>query len=98
MRAPPCGCQLKVSDLPLDLKEGYSIHVLSFSDKADARKLREKLKTAGYPAYIDTGYLRDMGKSYRVRVGKFVHESDAVKVKAKLAREENLTDLWILPK
>jgi cell division septation protein DedD len=90
--------ELDVSSLPLDLREGYAIHVLSYAAKSDAQALRTKLKNAGYPAFIETGTLQSKGRSYRVRVGKFVHEADALKVKAKLEKEESFSKLWILPK
>jgi cell division septation protein DedD len=89
---------LKVSDLPLDMVNGYAIHVRSYPSRDKAQAMRSRLKAAGYPAYVDPGKLRNKGRSYRVRVGKFVNEADARKVLEKLKTKDKYTQLWIVPK
>jgi DedD protein len=87
-----------VSDLPLNIKEGFSIHIQSYADRKEAQDMRGKLKEAGYPAYVDSRVVSDKGRTYSVRVGKFVNEADALKVKAKLEKEQNLKKTWIIRK
>jgi cell division septation protein DedD len=89
---------LDISALPLNIKEGYSIHIQSYVDRKEAQDMRGKLKEAGYPAYVDSKVISDKGRTYSVRVGKFVNEADALKVKAKLEKEQNLKKLWIIRK
>jgi hypothetical protein len=86
--------EINVSELPMDPKQGYSVHVRAYLDSKLAQEMRVKLKNAGYPAYIDTP---DKG-TYSVWVGKFVKESDAMKVKGKLEKEQNLKGLTIVRK
>ena len=49
----------------------YAVQVASFEKEAQARRMVEKLRRDGLPAYLRTSRVRGAGLRYRVRVGPF---------------------------
>lgn len=65
----------------------WVVQLGSFNSEKNARTLNEKLRKAGYPAFIEP-LKRDSGIAYRVRVGPELQRSGAQALKAKL--KENM--------
>ncbi len=54
----------------------WIVQLGSFTDEGNAQSLNEKLRKAGYPAFVEP--LKKNGKiSYRVRVGPEIKRSEA---------------------
>lgn len=65
--------------------ESWAVQVGSFSEQANAIRLRDSLRGKGYPAYVEQVKLAS-GTSYRVRVGPTLSRTDAEAIQAKLAK------------
>ncbi len=74
----------------------YTIQVGAFSSKAEAEKLKRRLKKKGYTVFINTS---KRGKIlYRVRVGRFLKRSDAEAAALKLSINEKLKTFIVTQK
>lgn len=72
-----------------DLPVSWVLQVASFREQANAEKLRDKLRDAGYKAY--TKYRSDVEpKMIRVMVGPVLERSEAEKIKASIAERHKL--------
>ena len=58
----------------------FAVQVFSFQDENRAKAASEKLKKEGYPAYVITQDLEEKGTWYRVRVGGFNSEKEAIEL------------------
>lgn len=67
--------------------ESWAVQVGSFSEQANASRLRDTLRGKGYPAYVEQVKLSS-GTAYRVRVGPVLTRTDAEAIQAKLAKIE----------
>lgn len=68
------------------IAEGFAVQVGALSKQADAEALRERIRKAGFPAYVErvqTG----SGTLWRVRVGPELQRANAEKVKIRLKTE-----------
>lgn len=65
--------------------ESWAVQVGSFSEQGNAGRLRDSLRSKGYPAYVEQVKLAS-GTSYRVRVGPTLSRTDAEAIQAKLAK------------
>ncbi|WP_127477462.1 SPOR domain-containing protein [Sulfurivermis fontis] len=65
--------------------ESWAVQVGSFSEQANASRLRDSLRGKGYPAYVERVKLSS-GTAYRVRVGPVLTRADAESIQAKLAK------------
>lgn len=70
---------------------GYVVQVGSFS-RANADKLNDKLRTAGYASYVvdEPVKTREGSELFRVRIGPEVLRSEALTLKAELKKEMDL--------
>jgi len=80
---------------PKDAEKYFTIQVAATGNKEQAEALKEGLAEKGYDAYIST--VRVHGKKfYRIRIGKFSSEREAMHAAEELKEKENLkNDLWI---
>ena len=72
--------------------EAWSIQLGSFTDGENAARLAEKLRQAGYPAYLENEAVTE-GVSVKVRVGPELKRDDAEQLITKLKMEVALTGL-----
>jgi len=73
---------------------GWVIQLGSFSQETNARELDEKLREAGYPAFVEP--VTQSGKRvYRVRVGPEVMRGDAEKVRDKIATDFDIKGIVV---
>lgn len=63
----------------------WAVQVGSFAEPANASRLRDSLRTKGYPAYVEQVKLSS-GTAYRVRVGPVLSRADAEAIQTKLAK------------
>ncbi|MFC2171876.1 SPOR domain-containing protein [Acidobacteriota bacterium] len=84
------------SSLPLSLEKGYSVQVMALTEKAKASEIRQILKSKGYPAFIDPSTSKKGKEFYRIRIGKFLHQRDAILVKEKLGQEEGFKNMIVV--
>ena len=96
-REKDAGRRAGEASLPADVfgqateKRIYSVLVGSFTDEAQANRLRDKLQGKGYNAWVKPTFLRSKGQLwYGVRVGKFSSKKDAQAMALKLHRKERL--------
>lgn len=68
----------------------YTVQVASFSDRAPAQQMVERLRKNGYTAEIRTVNLDKRGIWHRVRVGAYATEEEARRVAQALQKEERL--------
>ncbi len=76
------------------VSEGASawvVQVASFSDEPKAFALRDRLRKAGHPAFIERG--RSDGVIYRVKVGPVLQRSEAERLKKQVDKETRLDGL-----
>ena len=71
----------------------YTVQVGSFSKKANAENLVQKLTQEGRPAFIEE-ISSDGKQSFRVRVGKFSSRQEAVNLEEKLSQEGYPTKIF----
>ena len=71
---------------------GWIVQVGSFSQKANAEKLRDKLRKMGMASFVATGTSGNK-KVYRVRVGPEISRSDAEKIQATIKAKTKLNGL-----
>lgn len=74
----------------------YMIQVGSFLDRADADELRAKLTLNGFEAKIETANLNNAGTWFRVNVGPFATESEAITKKRQLTANSFTDSLLIV--
>ncbi|NOX21418.1 MAG: SPOR domain-containing protein [Nitrospirae bacterium] len=74
----------------------YTIQVGAFSSKAEAEKLKNRLKKKGYTVFINT--LKKGKILYRVRVGRFIKRSDAEAAALKISINEKLKTFIVTQK
>lgn len=80
---------LKVKSPQSPKVEGeYSVQVGFFSSSDNADKLKDKLQSMDYPAYVEA-----FGSGYRVRVGKFKTLKEAQELESKLSQDDFQTKL-----
>lgn len=65
----------------------WAVQVGSFTEPANASRLRDSLRAKGYPAYVEQVKLSS-GAAYRVRVGPVLSRADAEAIQTKLAKND----------
>jgi DedD protein len=65
-------------------KHRWIIQVVSLSDKAKAEAFKDKLRTQGFPATIDSVWLNGKGRVYRLKVGPELDAERAQSMKTKI--------------
>ncbi|TAM37083.1 SPOR domain-containing protein [bacterium] len=60
----------------------YSVQVGFFSNTVNADNLRDKLRALGFSAYVE-----EAGGGYRVRVGRFKAQDEAIEMERELSRK-----------
>lgn len=79
----------KISYNEVNSNEGeYTVQIASFPSFESAKEMEESLKSKTYPAYIKVARLDDEGTWYRVRVGEFSSEHEALLFAESLKREQ----------
>jgi tetratricopeptide (TPR) repeat protein len=69
-------------ECPLKDAGEYSVQVGFFSNSTNANNFKDKLLAKDYPAYVE-----EASGSYRVKVGKFKLQKEALDLESKLSRE-----------
>ncbi|ALP54036.1 hypothetical protein Tel_13350 [Candidatus Tenderia electrophaga] len=70
----------------------WVVQVASFSDQPKAFKLRDRLRSAGHPSFIERG--RSGGATiYRVKVGPVLERTEADQLKKKVDKQTQLNGL-----
>lgn len=72
----------------------WYIQLGSFSQQENAYSLRDKLRSQGFPAFIDEAVI-DNAKSYRLRVGPELDKKRAETMRAKLEKQNRLNSLLV---
>ena len=72
----------------------WVVQLGSFSSSDNASALNEKLRKAGYPAFVEP-LKRNSGMAYRVRVGPELKRSNAQKLQQKLNREMKIEGIVV---
>lgn len=76
--APPAVSQPAASPTTEDLNEGtITLQVMSSPNEAEAKGFAEKLARAGIAAYVVAADIKDKGRWYRVRAGRFSTREEA---------------------
>jgi len=73
----------------------WVVQVASFSEQKKAIKLRDRLRKAKHPTFVESVNGKK-GLYYRVRVGPFVKHSKAEKLKKKIAKKFKLKDALVM--
>jgi len=91
----PLSPELKVAkgipsiNLPVDDSAGeYSIQVGFFTSSLNAHNFKDTLLSKGYPAYVES-----FGGGFRVKVGRFKLQNEALDLESKLSQEGFQTKL-----
>ena len=66
------------------------LQVASYKDRDAARRQLDNLLAEGYAGSVQVADLGDRGTWYRVRIGPYKNEKDALKILEKLREERNL--------
>ena len=74
----------------------WAVQVASLTDRGKAMKLRDRLRKAGYKAFVESLHT-SKGTVYRVRVGPVVQREKADALKNKIIRQLKLKDALVMP-
>ncbi|NID15220.1 SPOR domain-containing protein [Luteibacter yeojuensis] len=69
---------------------GFAVQVAAVSSEADATRLRDKLRGAGIPGYVDSIASSSGAKLWRVRAGPQTQRDDAVRLKDQIKAKVGL--------
>lgn len=69
-------------NIPANDADGYSIQLGFFTSSANADKLKDILLSKNYPAYVES-----FGAGYRVKVGRFKAQQEALDLERKLSQD-----------
>ncbi|MDF4003210.1 SPOR domain-containing protein [Luteibacter sp. PPL552] len=69
---------------------GFAVQVAAVSSEAEAGRLRDKLRGAGIPGYVDTIAASGGAKLWRVRAGPQAQRDDAVRLKDQIKAKVGL--------
>ena len=69
---------------------GFAVQVAAVSSEADATRLRDKLRGAGIPGYVDSVASASGAKLWRVRAGPQTQRDDAVRLKDQIKAKVGL--------
>lgn len=77
---------------PADARAGaWAIQVGAFGEQANAQQLSDRLRGAGYPAFV-----AQRGQSWAVRVGPYVRRTEAEAQRQRLQTGQKLTDAIVV--
>ncbi|MFH1191782.1 MAG: SPOR domain-containing protein [Candidatus Omnitrophota bacterium] len=69
-------------NIPANDADGYSMQLGFFTNSANADKLKDILLSKNYPAYVES-----FGSGYRVKVGRFKVQQEALDLERKLSQD-----------
>ncbi len=76
------------------LKDAWTLQLGSFSNEANAKVMRDKLRKKGYTSYVHE--VKQSGKViYRVRIGPELDRQRLEKIKAELLKKEKMESLIV---
>jgi len=81
--------------LPTQKTRAWVVQVASFSEQQKAIKLRDRLRKAGHPGFVES-ITNKKGRYFRVRIGPVVKRSKADKLKKKIAKQFKLKDALVM--
>jgi DedD protein len=70
----------------------WVVQVASFTDEPKAFKLRDRMRKAGHPTFVER-HRSDKGMIYRVKVGPVLQRNEADRLKKQIAKEVKLDGL-----
>jgi cell division septation protein DedD len=80
----------------MNQNEQFGIQVASFLTQADADRMIERLRAAGFPsAYRSDEEIEGKGVRFRIKIGFYENKGDATAVMERLHRTENLPDAYV---
>lgn len=86
------------SDLPTPPasdKRRWVVQVTSLSDQAKANAFRDKLRSQGFPASVESVWLKGKGRVYRLKVGPELDAQKAQAMKSKINQLNNVNSIAI---
>jgi|GEM_PF-565720 len=84
----------RIAETTAESLAGWMVQVGSFGSQANAEKLLNQLRNAGYPAHLVV-MPNDKNTAYKVRVGPAISRQQASKTQARLHREFELNGLVV---
>jgi DedD protein len=72
---------------------GWVVQVASFSDQPKAFTLRDRLRKAGHPAFVERAHSGAGATIYRVKVGPVLQRTEADRLKQQVDKETKLNSL-----
>lgn len=80
---------------PAAEKHRWVIQVASLTDQAKANAFRDKLRSQGFPATVDSVWLKGKGRVYRLKVGPELDAEKAKSMKNKINQLNNVNSIAI---
>lgn len=80
---------------PVAEKHRWVIQVVSLTDQAKANAFRDKLRSQGFPATVDSVWLKGKGRVYRLKVGPELDAEKAKSMKNKINQLNNVNSIAI---
>jgi len=71
------------------------VQVASLSDQAKADAFRDKLRSQGFSATVDSVWVKGKGRVYRLKVGPELDAQKAQAIKAKINQLNNVNSIAI---
>lgn len=84
-----------VPSLPVLDKRRWVVQVASLTDEAKATAFRDKLRTQGFPATVESAWIKGKGRVYRLKVGPELDAERAQAMKAKINQLNNVNSIAI---
>lgn len=76
-------------------KKRWVVQVTSLSDQAKANAFRDKLRSQGFPATVESVWLKGKGRVYRLKVGPELDAQKAQAMKSKINQLNNVSSIAI---
>ncbi len=80
---------------PAAEKHRWVVQVASLTDQAKANAFRDKLRSQGFPATVDSVWLKGKGRVYRLKVGPELDAEKAKSMKNKINQMNNVNSIAI---
>lgn len=76
-------------------KRRWVVQVASLSDQTKANEFRDKLRSQGFPATVDSAWIKGKGRVYRLKVGPELDAEKAQAMKAKINQLNSVNSIAI---
>jgi cell division septation protein DedD len=90
--SPPAAAPIPPAPKPAASGTGFAVQVGAFGNAAEATRLRDRLRAAGFTTFTET-VNSDKGQLTRVRVGPVLSRAEADRLRAQLSAKAGVSGI-----